>query len=80
MTVPRTRAPRIDRDSLSYAMRHAGYADASQLARAAGMRADVVRSYLDGFTARPRAMTVVRLADALGVETRDLVTYDSDDK
>ena len=77
--MPRTRAPRIDRDSLSYAMRHAGYADATQLARAAGMRADVVSS-LDGFTASPRAMTVVRLADSLGVEARDLVTYDSDDK
>lgn len=49
--MPRTRAPRIDRDSLSYAMRHAGYADATQLARAAGMRPDVIRSYLDGFTA-----------------------------
>lgn len=74
--MPRTRAPRIDRDSLAYAMRHAGYADATQLARAAGMRPDVIRSYLDGFTARPRPMTVLGLADALGVEPADLVTYE----
>lgn len=70
--------PRIDRDSLVYAAKRAGFLalgldDVYGLAHKAGVAEKAVRNIVSGRVERPRAETVRRLSRALGVEPCDIL-------
>ena len=72
----RVRYVRADRDSIRYAMRRAGYEGRGavrDLAADAGVRQQTLSNVLGGYSRRPCSCVLLALADALGVDPRDLM-------
>lgn len=63
----------VDRDSLRYAMRRAGYQDARQLGDASLVSAATVQRMLDGECFGVQASTMCQLAVTLGCDVLDLM-------
>lgn len=63
----------VDRDSLGYAMRKAGYHDARQLGEASLVSAATIQRMLDGGCYGVQASTMCQLAVTLGCDVLDLM-------
>lgn len=66
----------LDRDALRYAMRRAGFTGRggrAALAAASGLRVGTLDYVLGGSSKSPSCPTLCSLADALGMDPRDLL-------